>query len=288
MKVVNDVGLPGPIMKAIERHDYDPGESDKTVTTLIGPPLIPYLIKKHGDEVEENASGRLFSLMGRMMHKVFEVAGEDKELSHLILEKRLYTTVDGCKVGGQIDVIDPDAGIITDYKVCSYWTAIYGAKIEWEQQQNIYRLLARDNGYDINRLQIAAMYRDWSAEKADRDPSYPSTQMQVIELPVWDYSRTEKYLSERIKVHSNPNPPICTPEERWERDTKYAIEKDGRKSALKLCDSAAEASMWMANNVKPHEMGKVRVVKRLGESKRCKRYCPVAKFCEHGRKVLAN
>lgn len=289
MRIVNDIGLPGPIMKAIEADDYDPGDSDITVTTLVGPPMIRHLLQKYKDEVEEKASGRLFSLMGKMMHKILEAAGQNaEELGHLVFEKRLYATRDGYKIGGQVDVIDPDAGIITDYKVCSYWTAIYGAKPEWEAQQNIYRLLAKENGYEINRLQIAALYRDWSADKAEREASYPSTQMQVIELPVWDYDRTEAFVAERIKLHSDPNPQLCTPEERWERDTKWAIEKQGRKSAIKLCSSPAEASIWMANNLRADEINKTQVVKRQGEAKRCKRYCVVAKYCEYGKKVLAN
>lgn len=287
MKIVNDINLPGPIMKAIEADDYNPGESDITVTTLVGPPMIRHLLKKHGDEIEEKASGRLFSLMGKMMHKILEAAGQNaEELGHLIFERRLYAERGGYKIGGQVDVIDPDAGIITDYKVCSYWTAIYGAKPEWEQQLNIYRLLAKENGYEINRLQIAALYRDWSADKAERESSYPSTQMQVIDLPVWDYDKTEAFVANRIKLHTDPKPQICTPEERWERDTKYAIEKQGRKSAIKLCNTLAEANSWVALNLRSNEIGKVQVVKRPGEAKRCKRYCLVAEYCEFGKNVL--
>jgi len=287
MRLVNDARLPEPIIRALEADDYDSGDSDITVTQLINPPLIRQLRKKHEAEIEEKASSRMFSLMGKMIHKILETAGSNAEgLNHLLFEKRLFIERDGWKISGQIDVIDTEAKTITDYKVCSFWTSILGAKDEWTSQLNLYRLLAKENGYQIDRLEIAALFRDWSAEKIGTKRDYPEAPMQIIDIPVWSIDSVERYLNGRIRAHKSSKPSICTPDERWERGDKYAVKKEGRATAIRVLDSHQEAVSWIALNARPEEIGKMSIEHRRGEPKRCLRYCSVAPFCDFGKKLL--
>src|SRR5512133_1083402 len=107
MKLTNTHGLPASIVKAITNDDYSgpKGQEDKIgVTTLIGPPKIYFLKKKHWAEIEEDASDRLWSLLGQAVHKVMERA-EDKTT---ISEERIEETIDGLTVSGQMDVLGSD------------------------------------------------------------------------------------------------------------------------------------------------------------------------------------
>jgi len=64
MKLTNKFNLPDPIVNAVQNQGYTPGSSDITVTQLIQPPLIRQLNKKHWDDIEEDASDRVWALFG--------------------------------------------------------------------------------------------------------------------------------------------------------------------------------------------------------------------------------
>ena len=68
--------------------------------------------------------------------------------------------------------------------------------------------------------------------------------------------------------------PICSEEERWASPTLYAVMKQGRKSAVKICSTAEEAQALIDTDVE-HLYLEV----RPGVSRRCEDYCPVAQFC---------
>ena len=70
--------------------------------------------------------------------------------------------------------------------------------------------------------------------------------------------------------------PECTAEERWERPIKYAVKKEGRKSALRVLDSLKDAENYMAEK---KLFAKHFVETRQGESVRCESYCAVQPFC---------
>ena len=40
--------------------------------------------------------------------------------------------------------------------------------------------LAFVNGYDVDRLEIVAIFRDWRKVEADRNPDYPRTAVQDL------------------------------------------------------------------------------------------------------------
>src|SRR5690606_35614373 len=79
MKVVDDVGLPEPILRAIQNDPYSRGESDISVTGLIKPPLMRALEDYRADEIEEKASGRIYALLGKAVHAILEMAQLDDE-----------------------------------------------------------------------------------------------------------------------------------------------------------------------------------------------------------------
>ena len=58
--------------------------------------------------------------------------------------------------------------------------------------------------------------------------------------------------------------------------------KEGRKSAVRVLESASMAGEWMCDNAKKGE--KLKVVKREGERTRCQNYCSASKFCPYFNK----
>jgi len=100
---------------------------------------------------------------------------------------------------------------------------------------------------------------------------------------MWDRAKVTEFINERVKMHKwnkdiyDEDLPVCTPEERWERPTKYAVQKKGRKSALRLLDSQEDAEKYIDDHGLAVPTHYIEV--REGESVRCESYCNVNKFC---------
>ena len=286
MQITNHANLPEPIVQAVRNDPYDAGPSDISVTKLIGPPQIRVLERQHADELTEDASDRIWSLVGQIGHKILERAEMEA-----LAETRLFADVAGWTVSGQFDrmVILPD-GTLQDYKFTSVWAVADGVKPEWEAQLNVLRWLAAENGYPpIRQLQIVAILRDWSRGKAKQGGDYPQQQVRVLPVPVWSLEDAARYVRERVHLHQEAERcaaageplPQCTPEERWARPTKYAVRKPGRKSAVRVLDTEQDARDIAAGT----PSGYVEI--RHGESVRCADYCAVADYCAQRRAELA-
>ncbi len=269
MQITNLTNLPAPLVAAVsQKREPQPGQI--SVTELISPPQMRALMLKHWDKLTEDASDRIWATMGQLMHKLLEEHG--RETSDHLTEYTLSCEVDGATVVGTLDLYYD--GLLIDYKFVSVWTTIDGVKREWEQQLNLYAELLRRHGYAVKRLEIVAIYRDWSKMRA-QDSSYPKSQVSVFEVPLWSESEAARFLSERVRLHrmaEEGDAPECSAEERWERRTKYALMKRGRKSALKLFDTEEEAVSAVRSSDQFVET-------RPGASIRCENYCAVAQFC---------
>ena len=83
-----------------------------------------------------------------------------------------------------------------------------------------------------------------------------------------------KSVTEAYKLGDDDIEP-CTAEERWETATKYAVMKEGRKTAVKVLETRDEASLFLNSQ----NTAGLYVQERKGESKKCADYCPCAEFC---------
>lgn len=304
MTITNELQLPEPLVAAVRRDGYSKGECDFSTTELVGPPRIAQLKRKWRKSLTEDASDLIFSLLGRAVHTILEKSASDR----YIVEHRYFAEHDGVTVGGQIDIYDTETAALQDWKLTSRWkTADFEGKypwsslrcvpegIGWVEQANINRLLMIRNGVEVRRMQYVAIYRDWSKLQAARSTEYPSHQVETFGVPLWPIEKAEEYLSERIRVHVAARDvlPMCTPEERWERPTEFAVMKPGNKRATKVCESEIEANQEAAAlTVAATEKAKGKktepyvVQTRPGESVRCLNYCPVVAFCSFGRELL--
>ena len=86
-------------------------------------------------------------------------------------------------------------------------------------------------------------------------------------------------MRERVLIHKRARDgdlPECTDEERWLRGEKYAVRKEGRKTAVRVFDLEEEAETFISalkDNSKHY------VEHRRGVNMRCESYCDVAEYC---------
>lgn len=283
MNITNAHGLPDPIVRAVTNDPYPHGSTgDISATQLVSPPQLAALRWLHQDKLEDDASERIWSLLGQAVHSVLERIESTAET-----EKRLFSDCNGWVVSGAADRIaqlDQAEGScsIEDYKVTSVWAAIDGVKPEWADQLHVLQWLALRNGYSPKRLSNILILRDWSRNKAKSDPGYP--QVPCIELGTQPQEprALNAWILERVTAHQEARAaalrggalPECTPAERWERPSVWAVKKPGRKSAVKLHDNQTAAEQH-AQEIKDGY-----VEHRPGESIRCEHYCPVRAFCQ--------
>ena len=275
MKVTNIYNLPEPLVRAVT---YDVrARTGFSVTDLISPPRVTQLMRRHWDELECDASDRIWALLGSAIHYVLEKG----ELPGGIKEKTLKAKVDGTDISGRPDLWHD--GVLTDWKITSAWNIVFEpmGRVEYHAQLNIYKWLYAINGLESNELEICAILRDWQQSKiADHD--YPKIPVVVIPIPIWDNGTIEKYIFDRVKLHTgavdlpDDELPLCTDEEMWAKQTKYALMNEGRKSAVALFNTKEEAD----NRLDKIEPGRgYYIQERPGKRVRCEGYCECNKFC---------
>jgi len=299
MKLIRDI--PNIYCDLIEEGLHKPHNDRLTVTELVNPPLIKHLQIKYWDKLETKASEYLWMILGNAVHKVFESSGLIRQLKDLIgvkeqscvnyamltelqniidghfAEKPVEITVAGVKIKGRIDF--RETGIIRDFKVTSVWSFMGGMKPEWEAQDNIYRFMSIRNGIPVDRLLIDAILRDWKIVETFRNKDYPKMPFVSLEVPIWDDEKTYNYILERIAAYK-AEPCECSAEEKWQKQTTYAVKKPKAKRATRVFNTLDETHKYI------EEYGKKRVTNikleievRPGECTRCLHYCPVRKVC---------
>ena len=283
MKITNKFNVPETLVALATRDYYTKGKSDYSVTEIISPPRIQRLRREHFEEIEQDVSDMLWMLLGTALH----VVAERSEVSGHTNEERLSAGVNGIILSGAIDLQKDEAdGItITDYKFTSAW-ALMNDKPEWEQQQNIYKyLVERVKKKPVKGLKICALIRDWSRRDAQNKADYPQAPIQVIDIPMWTFDRTEHFIKERVEMHRDSKVnadwgeelPLCSDEERWVRPTTYAVKKDGRKTAIRVFDTQDEADALL-KEMPEKDKGFIEI--RKGEAVRCTgNFCGVSQWC---------
>jgi hypothetical protein len=291
MKITNKHGIPQTLYALANKEFYSKGDSDYSATEIISPPRIQRLRKRHHDDIEQDAADMLWSMLGSALH----VVAERSIIPNHINEERLTTEVNGVRLSGAIDLqkVEDDGIVISDYKFTSAW-ALMNDKPEWEQQQNIYAyLVEKVKGKKVKRLEIIALVRDWSRRDAMYKSTYPQAAIQVVEIPLWGIEKTEAYIKERIELHRDSKVsadwmeelPECSEDDKWVRETKFAVKKEGRKTAVRVFDTQQEADELLAT-LPAKDKGFVEI--RKGEPVRCTgNFCGVNQWCSQYQAYLA-
>jgi len=281
MKITNKNNLPDTFLSFARDGKYDKGNADISVTTLIDSPRINILKGQNKGEIESDVSDMIWPLLGTAVHHMLE-SGPAK--GNVTMEERLFVNINGWALSGAIDHQEEIDGKIhiSDYKVTSVWSVIYG-KEEWVKQLNCYAQMVRmAKDKEVGSVRIIAILRDWNRRDAMLKPDYPKSPVATVEIPLWPEAQAIEYLHDRIEVHQDAQMMWdtkeavvnCSDDERWMKKTTYALTKKGNKRATKVFeffdDAAAELLI--------HGLG-YEVITRKGEYTRCEQYCSVSEFC---------
>ena len=275
MLVTNKHNLPQSLVNAVttERHNK---EGSVSATTLLQGAKQIILTERHWDEIEDDVSDRVWALFGTAVHKLLEECNPNA-----FTEEKFEVERGPKTVTGQVDLYDMEEKTITDYKTASVWKVKFQSFDDWRRQGLIYAWLLKQEGLEVKRCRFIAMLRDWTKGEAQRNADYPQAQIYeyVFDVTEKDLSEIEIFINDKVlqiienEKKSDDEIAPCSAEERWETETTWAIKKAGRKTALKVCHTKAEAEELMP------KLGGTEIEERKGQSKRCTDYCLCNKFC---------
>jgi len=284
MKVTNVFGLPQPFVDLVSESPYSSGESDITTTALSQPPKIKELTRRHDGSITEDASDRVWTMLGSANHYVLEqIAKRNPE--RYVTEERFYLDVDGVKLGGQIDLYDKQECVLYDYKVSSVYKALSDERFDWIAQASVNKLLLEHAGFTVNRAAIILVMKDWRIRDSKTKPDYPKCPVVEIKLETWKPEETFAYIKSRIKLHLEAKTlpdneiPVCSEKERWRTPDIYAVLP--KKGAKRAVNGGLKEDRLQADSL-AKEIGGV-VEQRLGEDRRCLDFCRVRAYCHYGR-----
>ena len=244
-----------------------------SVTTLLKPPHMVRLQDAHSRDIEVDPDDSIPGLIGTAWHVWIQQYMPEGGQT----EQRLTADIGDWRLTGQPDFFNSTR--LDDHKTTRVWSRLFGQP-SWEQQVNCYAyLVKRTYGYDIQDLRINAIYLDWSETSSLRNPDLPQKRWEVIPVERWDFATTEEFIKARLTALEGELNGVCSAEDRWERNEAWAVKKPGRKSAIKVFASEEEAEEMAATSALYY------VEHRDGDPVRCRRYCDVVPFCEHGREV---
>jgi hypothetical protein len=275
------LNLPEQIVNAVKKDDYN-NNGTYSATTLLKDPKEIILFNRHKDEITEDVSEHVYSLLGTSVHYILEKAEEGE---NQFKEERLYYKFGNDTISGKFDFYDMEEEMLGDYKVTTVYKYLLGDNEHYRFQLLTYAYLLRKNGFPCKGGRIYQIFRDWQRSKAKFDKSYPQKPVNVITFRFYDkdFAYIENEIQQRLaNIHkyedfADDEIPICSKENRWATDDKFAVMKKGRKSAMRVLNSKEEAEEWMKNN------GGEFIQERPAESRKCVDYCSCCEFCNFWR-----
>lgn len=283
--LTNKLGLPQPFVDAAtDNHKRTAGRY--SVTETLGGTCEAVLKRRHLDEVEEDVADRVWAIFGTAIHKVLQEAKAEPWQER---EKWVCVPVGDFEMSGVFDLYDSHEHKVTDWKTCSVWKTQVGDFKDWQTQVLTYCWMLERLGRKARHGEVVAIMRDHSMRDAKTKPEYPTHPVLKVS---WDFSeadieaageRVGEWFADLAEQLSRPDSDLvpCSPEDRWSKPTRWAVMKDGRKKAVRVFDDEGTAEAYLETVGDGHH-----IERREGEDTKCMSYCPVAKFCPHGREFL--
>ena len=281
MIITNKYNLPEAFVKAIQNARHNE-EGCLSATTLLKGTKEIILENRHFDEIVIDASDEVWSVFGTATHSVLEHQEDDA-----FKEEKFSVDVLDYKVTGKVDRYDMAHETLEDWKTTSVWKVIFHDFEDWKRQGLIYTWLLRQSGLNVRHIRFIAFLKDHSKSEAKKKADYPQAPVYIYEFdPTEDeLTHIEAYIKEKVfEVSANAEKPDdeiaeCSPEQRWATPTKWAVMKEGRKTAVKVCDTEEEALNFIEELEKDKD--KHFVEERKGQDKKCSDYCACCEFCSY-------
>ena len=285
MKVTNNLHLPEAFVNAVsvERHNksgqYSATTLNKGVKEII-------LQERYWEQFTTDAADNVWAVFGTAVHAILEKNGDGN-----FHEEKFDIGVSNSRVTGVVDSYDMERGIINDWKTASVYKVMKGDFADWRKQGLTYAWLLKQNGLDVRRCRFIALLKDHSKSKAKFDATYPQSPVFVYEFEVTpeELEQTEERITQKViaieaaeKMGDDDIAP-CSAEERWADPEKFAVMKNGRKTAVRVFDTQADADACAG------ELGNSHYVEhRPAISRKCGDYCLCKDFCNFYQQQRGN
>ncbi len=285
MIVKNKLGLPEALVNAVTLSPHNKAGQYSATTLLKGIREI-LLTKRHWESLEMDVADNIWALFGTAVHSVLE----EQETSEF-KEEYLQANVSKSVVTGRADSYCLETKVLTDYKTASTWKVKFADFDDWRRQGLIYSWLFARSGLEVKKVRFIALLKDHSKTQAKRDASYPQSPVYIYEFDITpeEIAEIEAFVHKKVELLetcdnvADDDLPECTQAERWASEDTYAVKKDGRKTAVRVFETMAEATE------KLEELGKGHYIEeRKGTSKKCADYCYASAFCNQWHKEQAN
>jgi len=320
LTITNKYGVSEAIVNAtkIDNHRVI---GDISVTGLLDAPQVRIL--KRTCEMEEDVTDRIWALMGTAVHYMLQLGEvgareakilleaaeilmkEDEEKASkwitkfvkekypqainkdVLTEVTLSHTMHDMTFSGTFDRYTISKCHLEDYKNTSVYPYMNPeAQKKWVGQLNVYAFLLRENGYEVKKADITAIFRDFSAAKSFQK-GYPKKPIETFNIPLYSQDFMRDYIGKRILLHKEAesgNIPPCTAKDMWSVKDSYAVTSPGRKRAIKLFPTRPLAEAFLLGEGAQYPKAEVEV--RIGEARRCASYCPVSHVCTQNKERL--
>lgn len=281
MIITNKLNMPDAFVKAIQNSRHNADKCLSATTLLKGTKEI-ILTDRHFDEITIDASDEVWAVFGTAVHTILEHQ-EDEAFK----EESFSVDVLDYKVTGKVDRYDMKHETIEDWKTASVWKVIFQDFEDWKRQGLIYAWLLKQSGLNVRHIRFIALLKDHSKSEAKKKADYPQEPVYIYEFDPTpeDMTSIEVYIKDKVfdvsqNVEKADNDiPECSPDQRWATPTKWAVMKEGRKTAVKVCETQEEAEKFIDDLEK--EKDKHYVEERKGQDKKCSDYCACCEFCSY-------
>lgn len=203
--------------------------------------------------------------------------------SRYVWENTLHYEYKNKTIYGTFNLYDKVEKRLHEYKVCSVYAYMYPeSRRKWTAHNNVVAFMLRNAGFEVNSIDVVAIFKDWSASKLEFSKGdYPTAQFMIIPQQVVDHFKMEKYIHAKMDRHIDAlegRVPECNGEDKWSVNDEWVVRKPGMRNALRKFNKEEEAKEFIRDNKHKYEQ-ELFIQIRPGESKRCATYCPVRDFC---------
>ena len=276
MIVSNRLNLPAAFVKAVSTTRHNEAGCFSATTLNKGAKEI-ILTDRHFDEITVDAADSVWAVWGTAVHALLESQPDNN-----FHEESFKVPVSNSFVTGQVDSYDMENGVINDWKTASVWKVQFNDFKDWRAQGLTYAWLLQQSGLEVKKCRFVALLKDHSKTKAKTDSSYPQSPVFIYEFDVTaaDLEETAARVLAKVqeiesayKLDDDAIEP-CSAEERWADGEKWAVMKNGRKTAVKVFDNQLDADAMAG------ELGNSHYVEhRPAISRKCGDYCNCKDFC---------
>jgi hypothetical protein len=188
-KVVNDVGMPAEMFKALFGFQFTPLGPDEIRVTELNTDIRQVMLRRRHTDVEVPVKTQWNFILGNAMHEYIGQRIRRQDNVVVADNVRFSVDVDGVKVSGKPDLML--GGVVYDYKT----TSVFGAgdiKYSYKVQLSIYAWMMRKKGIMVEKGVLVQLFKDWTKKSKTPQP------LMFTEVELMTDAEVEAFLHAKI------------------------------------------------------------------------------------------